>query len=77
MTHSVLKIIPVFDCCHDESVGGEVVADSAVDVPGTAEAVREDDERPLPGRVRRSVLYDGHVHRAVHHPVSCETPSLV
>ena len=61
-------LTPVFNRGHDEPVGGEVVADPAVDVPGAAEAVREDDERPPPRAVRRSVLDDGDVHGAVHHP---------
>ena len=58
----------MFNRGYDEPVGGEVVADPAVDVSGAAEAVREDYERPPPRAVRRSVLDDGDVHGAVHHP---------
>ena len=56
----------MFHSSHHKPVGGHVVANPTVGRPRTAEAVGEDDERPLPAAVGDGVLQDGAVDLAVH-----------
>ena len=49
----------------DEAVAGQVVADPAVDAPGAAQAMGEDDDRPLSAGVRPRAFDDRDVDDAV------------